>query len=123
MPIPSSKVIYAELSYAITGICFDAHNELGRFEKEKRYGDLVEDGLKEKGIPYQREYRIETGDIIDFLVADKIILELKAKKLILKDDYYQTQRYLHSLDKKLGMIVNFRNRYLKPIRVINADSK
>ena len=117
-------MIYPELSYAITGVCFEAHNKLGRFEKEKRYGNVIEDTFKEKRIPYLREYRINsTGDIVDFLIDDKIILELKAKKLILKDDYYQTQRYLHSLDKKLAMIVNFHNRYLKPIRVINSDKK
>ena len=59
--------------------------------------------------------------MIDFIIDDKIIIELKAKKIILKDDYYQTQRYLHALNKKLALLVNFRNRYLKPIRVINAD--
>ena len=94
------KIIYPELSYALTGICFNVHNELGRYEREKQYGDLLEEKLKEVKIPYKREFRIEkTGNTVDFLVDDKIIVELKAKPLILKEDYYQTQRYLQATNK------------------------
>ena len=95
---------------------------MGRFAKEKHYADLLEDVFKERNIKYAREHRIiDTNDRIDFLIDEKIILEIKAKTLILKQDYYQTQRYLHATNKKLGLLVNFRNRYIKPIRVINAD--
>jgi GxxExxY protein len=124
MSVPGSTVIYPQLSYAITGICFEVHNELGRFAKEKHYGNLLEDKLKEKGIVYVREYKIEqTGDRVDYLIAETIILEIKAKNMILKADYYQAQRYLHALNKKLALLVNFRNRYIKPIRVLNSDIK
>ena len=51
-----------------------------------------------------------------------MVLELKAKKVITKDDYYQIQRYLQMLNIKLGLLVNFRNRYLKPIRVVRIDT-
>ncbi|MDD5165638.1 MAG: GxxExxY protein [Candidatus Pacebacteria bacterium] len=122
MSVQGSKVIYPELSYTLTGIFFDVHNNIGRFAKERHYGDLIEDIFKEKGIKYNREYIIEnTGDRIDFLVDEKIIVEIKAKNLILRQDYYQTQRYLHATNTKLALLVNFRNRYLKPIRVINSD--
>jgi len=47
---------------------------------------------------------------------------VKAKPLILKNDYYQTQRYLQALNIKLALLINFRNRYLKPIRVIKIDT-
>ena len=119
----SEKVIYPALSYAITGICFDAHNTIGRFAKEKTYGDFIEDALEAKNIPYERELFISsTNDRIDFIVHDSIILEIKAKELIAKTDFYQTQRYLRALNKKLALLVNFRNRYLKPIRVLNSDT-
>lgn len=120
----NKKLIYPDLSYLITGICFEVHNQLGRYAREKQYGDLMEEKLKEIKIPYQRELRIEkTGNIVDFLVDNKIILELKAAHLILKEDYYQVQRYLQASDIKLALLVNFRNRYLKPIRIIKIDTE
>ena len=56
---------------------------------------------------------------IDFLIEEKIVLEIKAKTIIEKSDYYQIMRYLKILNKKLGLLVNFRNRYLRVKRVIN----
>lgn len=119
----NKKLIYPELSYIIAGICFEVHNQLGRYAREKQYGDLLEEKFKEIKIPYEREYRIgNTGNTVDFLVDNKIILELKVAPLILKEDYYQTQRYLQASDIKLALLVNFRNRYLKPIRIIKIET-
>jgi len=119
----NNKLIYPELSYLITGMCFEIHNKLGRYAREKQYGDLLEEKLKEIKIPYKREFKIgKTGNTIDLLIDNKIILELKAKSFILKEDYYQTQRYLQILNIKLALLANFRNRYLKPIRIIRIDT-
>jgi len=117
------KLIYKELSYEITGILFEVHNELGRFSREKQYCDVLEDKLKLKNIKYKREFRVsDTGNIVDFVVNDQIVIEAKAKSTLTKEDYYQLQRYLQSTGLKLGLLVNFRNRYLKPIRVIRIDT-
>ena len=117
------KLIYPELSYLITGICFNVHNQLGRFSREKQYCDLIEAKLIELKIPYQREYSVtDTGNRVDFLIDNKIVLEIKAKSLILKEDYYQLQRYLQTVGKKLGLLINFGNRYLKPLRIIRIDT-
>jgi len=117
------KLIYPTLSYQIVGICFEAHNELGRFCREKQYADFLEKKFKELNIVYSRESReTKSGNIFDFIIDNKIILELKAKPIILKSDYYQTQRYLQDSGLKLGMIVNFRNRYLKPLRIVKIET-
>ncbi|MFA5128147.1 MAG: GxxExxY protein [Patescibacteria group bacterium] len=118
------KIIYPELSYKINGICYAVHNELGRFCREKQYGDLLEMKFKENNIAFKREARqTEYGNIMDFVVDEKIVLELKAKPFIIKNDYYQLQKYLQLNNYKLGMLINFRSRFLKPMRIIKIETK
>lgn len=117
------KLIYPELSYILTGVFFDIHNGLGRYSREKQYGDLLAVKLKEINVPFLRELAVPgTGNVLDFVVDDKIIVELKAKPLTLKEDYYQLQRYLQILNMKLGLLVNFHQRFLKPSRVVRIDT-
>lgn len=117
------ELIYPELSYEITGICFSAHNALGQYAREKQYGDVVEGKLKEKNIPYKRELAISSsGNIVDFLIDGKIILELKSVRILTRDIYEQVQRYLQESNMRLGLLVNFRNKYIKPVRIVKIDS-
>jgi len=118
------QLFFPELSYKINGLLFAAHNELGRFCSERQYCDLLEQKLIKNGIEYIREKNINKeikGDIVDFCIEDKIIIECKAKKFITKEDYISLQRYLQNSGKKLGIIVNFRNTYLKPKRIIRIE--
>jgi GxxExxY protein len=123
----NKKVIYPELSYKICGLCFAVHNKLGRYRNEKQYADALEELLKINKIKYLREIYLPSSfagekdrrNKIDFIIEDKIILEVKAKPAILKEDYYQMKRYLISYKKKLGLIFNFRSKYLRPKRILN----
>ena len=118
------KLIYPKLSYLITGIFFEAHNELGRFAREKQYGDYIEKRLRRSGVNFQRELSIsDTGNTIDFLIDNKIVVELKNKDITTKMDYFQIQRYLHSAGLKLGILVNFRGKYLRPKRIIKTNRR
>src|SRR4051812_280999 len=114
-----SKLLYGDETFLLNGVSFKVQNELGRFAKEKQYCDLYEKYLSETKVPYKRELTIgDSGNRLDFLVFGKIPLEMKAKPFIVKDDYYQMQRYLHALNSDLGLIYNFRDRYIKPKRIL-----
>ena len=124
-----NKIIHKELSYIINGILFKVHNKLGRFCREKQYGDLFESLLKEFQLVYEREKELPVDKIenqftnkVDFVINSEILIDLKAKSIVTKEDYYQMNRYLEASSMKLGLIVNFRNKYLKPIRVIRSNS-
>ena len=117
------KLIYPELSYIITGVLFAVHNELGLYAREKQYGDLIEQKLKEIKILYKRELAVSnSGNILDFTIDGKIILELKAKTNTVPEDYRQIQNYLQASNLKLGLLVNFRQKYLRPMRVVRIDN-
>ncbi len=120
-------LVHPKLSYKITGLCFKAHRELGRFCRERQYADRLEELLKGAGLSYQREFEIKRlrseapdGNRVDFLIDNKILLDLKAKNFITKEDYFQMQRYLEAANLELGLIINFRKIYLSPKRILNS---
>jgi GxxExxY protein len=124
-------LLYKDLSYKINGLLFKVHNELGRYKNEKQYGDKFELLLNENNIKYKREFILppsfsgenKNRNKVDFFIEDEIIIDFKAKTIITKEDYFQMQRYLDASSKKLGIIVNFRFKYLKPKRIINSKIK
>ena len=100
----TKKIFYPELSYAIVGVCFSAHNEIGSYGREKQYGDSIAIKLKDAGIPFERERRVgESGNILDFVIDGKIVLEIKAKRIIVKEDYYQRSCYPNKDPVKLSL--------------------
>lgn len=122
------KAVHKQLSFKITGLLYKTHSTLGRLRNEKQYADYFEGLLKEEKLNYKRELKFKDDFgkniarcVCDFLIEDKIIPEFKAKNFITKEDYYQTRRYLSSLNKQLGVLVNFRQYRLAPKRVLNSD--
>ncbi len=119
------QIIEKDLSYLLTGIFFQIHKELGRFCRERQYGDVLAKKLDENNIKFHREAPLRlagrVSNLVDFLIDGKIAIELKAKPFLDKDDYYQMQRYLHSAKLELGLLVNFQQPVLKPKRVLNPD--
>ena len=119
-----SDFLYEDQTYLLNGIFFDTHNELGRFAREKQYADNLEQRFKLKNIPYKREVVVgDSGNSVDFIVWDLILLELKAKPFLQTEDFEQTQRYLHQTNLKLGILINFRSKYLKPQRILKISHR
>lgn len=128
MQMVKDELIFPELSYKINGLLFSVHNELGRYCNEKQYGDYLEELLKKATIKYQREFIVPPsfeGEIpgrnrVDFIIDNKIVLEMKSKRFVEREDYYQVKRYLTALNRKLGLLVNFRQKFLQPKRILNS---
>ena len=122
--VEKSKLLYEDQTFKLNGIAFKVHKELGRFAREKQYCDLYEKFLIADQIPYKRELTIaDSGNRLDFFVYHAIPIDMKAKPLILKEDYYQMQRYLQAVNAELGIIYNFRDKYIKPKRVLRETRK
>ncbi|MBI4137705.1 MAG: hypothetical protein HY472_00465 [Candidatus Sungbacteria bacterium] len=70
----------------------------GRYGREKQYCDLIEKLFKEKGIAYEREKVLSRvgsdRNKADFIIENRIILEVKTMPLMGKEEYYQLLRYL-----------------------------
>lgn len=121
----NKNIIHKELSYILVGITYKVHDALGRYAREKQYSDLIEQHLKEKRMPYEREKKLSaTGtdtNKADFIIDNKILLEVKAVPFMGREEYYQVLRYLGITNMKLGILVNFRQKYLRPKRIINSQ--
>ena len=124
------EIVYPELSFKINGVLFNARKSVGGFKNEKQYCDAIEFLLKENGIVYKREKILPTTlpdeqdgrNRVDFLIDEEIVLEVKSKPFLTKNDYYQVKRYLECLDKKLGILVNMRGYYIRPKRILNPKA-
>jgi GxxExxY protein len=118
-------VLYEDLTYKINGLCFKVHTKLGRFCKERQYSDELEEFFKKEGFKYMllMDPFSPKGNKVDFLLEDSLILDVKVKKFVTKEDYLQMQRYSNAAGLELGLIINFRNTYLKPKRILNFKLK
>lgn len=118
-----TDIIEKELSYFLVGIFFHVQEQLGRYCREIQYGDAIEQELRLRRVQYQREYSIAVAgrlsNRVDFLIDHRVIIDIKAKPFIERQDYDQMRRYLQSINVRLGMIVNFRNKFFQPKRVLN----
>jgi len=122
------KLLYPELSYLLMGILFEVHNKLGTKYQEKHYQKAIETKLKTLNIPYQREVKVvvnfegETlGEFyLDFIIDNKIILEIKKVWKLTKDDIKQVLRYLEATNLKLAILANFKYKRLQYKRIVKS---
>ena len=109
-------LIYPEESNKLLGLALQLHKEMGCGFREKVYQDAFEVLLKENEIPYEREkhidlvfhgVKLEHDFYYDFLIDNKIGVELKAVSEIIGEFEAQIINYLHVSNHKLGLLLNF----------------
>ena len=122
-----SQIIYREESYQIMGVLFDVHSNLGGGFSEIVYKDALEYEFQNLNIPYEREkeYLVHYKDVIlnhkfyaDFVLFEKIILEIKSTENLHPKYYSQCLNYLKVSDNKLAILANFNATSLEHKRIV-----
>ncbi len=115
MPSTSEKVLYPELSYVITGAIYEVWNNLGPAFKEIVYQKALEKELRTRGLVFKSQESIPIsfkGEKIgvyvpDFIIDDKILLEIKHLPFLSFREKKQAWNYLKGSRYKLLILVNF----------------
>lgn len=122
-----SELVYPKESYEIIGICMEIHRILGSGLLEIVYKDALEYEFRKKAVLYEREkeYLVRYKDVIlphrfyaDFVVLDKIILEVKAVSNLQNESIAKAINYLKISGNRLGLVVNFGTDELVYKRVV-----
>jgi GxxExxY protein len=115
------------ITFNIIGACFEVHNHLGKGFLEAVYKDALILEMKQRNIFYEREkkFTIEyKGTILphyyfaDFVIENKIILEIKAQEGTTDFHTSQILNYLKVSKCKLGLLINFGEKSLKYKRFV-----
>lgn len=120
-------IVYPELSYKIMGCCFEVFRSAGSGHRERYYENALKQELQNKKIRYQTQvycpssYKGQTigKNYLDFLIEDKIILELKVSEHYKKAYLDQVLSYLKYSKLKLGIIATFTRNGVESYRVVN----
>jgi len=110
-----TRIIHKQLSYKIIGICYEVYNDLGGGYQEKYYYKAINHLFKEHHIKFKEQVRAGINFkgynlgryFLDYLVEDKIILEIKATSHFTSRDIKQVLAYLQKTELDLGILVGF----------------
>jgi GxxExxY protein len=110
------NIIFKKESYSIIGACYEVYKEKGCGFLEAVYQECLALEFSGQGIPYVEKPRLRLwykGRLLrqeyeaDFLCYDKIIVEIKAVKLLTDEHRAQTINYLKATGMQLALLVNF----------------
>ncbi len=111
-----SDILFKQESFSIVGAAMQVHATLGCGFSEKVYQEALEIEFTKRGIPFEREKRLQIGYkdtilktdyYVDFLCYGSIVVELKALSEILGEHKAQVINYLKAGNFKLGYLFNF----------------
>lgn len=129
----NTDLLYPDLSYKVRGAIMSVSNKYGKGLKESIYQKALAEEFDKLGIQYQQQKRItiysfETGlplgtYIPDFIVDEKIILEIKATDFVIPKDVQQQLSYLKASKFELGFLANFNTPQLYIKRSIFTNDR
>jgi GxxExxY protein len=123
------EYLFKDESYTIVGILYEVHKNLGKGFSEIVYKDAVEYEFNQLNIPFEREkefavrYKNTTLKhkfYADFVVFDKIILEIKTVDCFNNSHYNQCLNYLKISKNELAILANFNLISLEYKRIVSS---
>lgn len=116
-----------ELTYKINGCAMKVHNNLGNGFQEVIYQRCLAIELERAGISFAREQEhiiyyegIEVGTRrADFIVEDKVVVELNAHINLEDVHLAQAKNYVVAYSKPIGLLINFGSTSLQFKKVYN----
>lgn len=123
---PGTELEHEELTDKIIGCAVEVHKKLGPGFIESIYENALIIELQRKGLQFERQKEVVikyNGDEVgrhrlDLIVADTIVVELKAIRNIEDIHFVTVRSYLKALGKEHGLIINFSKKILEGKRVI-----
>ena len=114
------------LCYKIIGICMHVHSEVGPGFPEEYYQKALEIEFDENRTPFIAQCPIsilykgyQLGlNYLDFLVDEKIIVEIKSANIVSNVHMFQTLKYLAYTNLDIALLVNFGRESLEYKRVL-----
>ena len=112
----------SELTDRIIGAAIEVHRALGPGLLESAYQVCLAHEFNLKGIPYERELplpvcykgiQLDNGYRLDFLVAHRVVTELKAVEALQPIHEAQLLTYLRLTGCRVGLLINFNVPVLK----------
>jgi GxxExxY protein len=110
------ELIFERETYAVIGAAMEVHNVLGYGFLEMVYQEALEMKFIDRGISYvaQKELPVFYNGrkfnkvyIADFIVFDKVIVEIKALDQLTSRETAQLINYLKATGSEAGLILNF----------------
>jgi len=117
-----SKTEYERIARHIVNAAFEVHSELGPGLLESVYEVCLVEELRNRGLFVESQVKIpvvfkvktlEKEFVVDLLVENSVIVELKAVENLLPVHEVQLVTYLKLADKKLGFLINFNVSLIK----------
>ena len=111
-----------QISFKIIGCAYKVHSALGPGLLESAYEVCLAKELEDSNITFEaqkplpviyKEKRLDAGYRIDLLVANQVIIELKAVDTLAHIHEAQLLTYMKLAHKKLGLLINFNVKDLK----------
>ena len=127
------KFLYKESGYQLQGCFFEIRNNYGPGQKEIVYVNLIAEWLRKHKVLFEKEksikiYSIDSGKVVglykpDFLIDNKILLEIKSARVTTKQDEKQLYFYLRNSEYEIGYLINFSTPKLYIKRIIYTNDK